>query len=261
MTILKHELRQGRASLLIWTAAISFLLGVCVLIYPEMAKQMGEISTMFADMGSFSQAFGMDKVSFGEFSGFFAVECGNVLGLGGAFFAALLGITALAKEEKEHTAEFLLSHPVSRTAVVAGKLGAILFQLFVLDLAAALITLLSMAMIRETLPASTLALLFSAYFLMQAETAAITFGISAFLRRGGMGMGLGLAALFYFLNLISNMLEETRFLKYFTPFGYAEGADILADHSIRAEYLAAGMALSLTGVFLAFWQYRRKDIG
>lgn len=261
MTILKHELRQGRASLLIWTAAISFLLGVCVLIYPEMAKQMGEISTMFADMGGFSQAFGMDKVSFGEFSGFFAVECGNVLGLGGAFFAALLGITALAKEEKEHTAEFLLSHPVSRTAVVAGKLGAILFQLFALDLTAALVSLLSMAMIRETLPASTLALLFLAYFLMQVETAAITFGISAFLRRGGMGMGLGLAALFYFLNLISNLLEETRFLKYFTPFGYAEGADILADHSIRAEYLAVGMVLSLIGVFLAFWQYRRKDIG
>lgn len=177
------------------------------------------------------------------------------------FFAALLGITALAKEEKEHTAEFLLSHPVSRTAVVAGKLGAVLFQLFVLDLTAALVSLLSMAMIRETLPASTLALLFLAYFLMQVETAAITFGISAFLRRGGMGLGLGLAALFYFLNLISNLLEETRFLKYFTPFGYAEGADILADHSIRAEYLAAGMALSLTGVFLAFWQYRKKDIG
>lgn len=260
MTILKHELRQGRTSLLIWTTAVSFLLGICILIYPEMSSQMGEVSEMFADMGSFSQAFGMDKVSFGEFSGFFAVECGNVLGLGGAFFAALIGISALAKEEKEHTAEFLLSHPVSRTAVVTEKLLAIVCQLFVLDLAAVLVTLITMAMITETMEVSSLALLFLAYFLMQLETAAVTFGISAFLCRGGMGLGLGLAALFYFLNLIANLLEETEFLKYFTPFGYAEGTDILSDHSIRPEYLAAGMAITCAAVALAFWQYRRKDI-
>ncbi len=260
MTILEHELRQGRTSLLIWTTAVSFLLGICILIYPEMSSQMGEVSEMFADMGSFSQAFGMDKVSFGEFSGFFAVECGNVLGLGGAFFAALIGTSALAKEEKEHTAEFLLSHPVSRTAVVTEKLLAIVCQLFVLDLAAVLVTLITMAMITETMEVSSLALLFLAYFLMQLETAAVTFGISAFLCRGGMGLGLGLAALFYFLNLIANLLEETEFLKYFTPFGYAEGTDILSDHSIRPEYLAAGMAITCAAVALAFWQYRRKDI-
>ena len=90
MTIFKHELRQGRVSLIIWTAAISFMLGICVIIYPEMSAQMEDVSAMFADMGSFSQAFGMDRINFGEFIGFFGVECGNVLGLGGAFFAALL---------------------------------------------------------------------------------------------------------------------------------------------------------------------------
>ena len=84
--------------------------------------------------------------------------------------------------------------------------------------------------------------------------------ISAFLRRGGMGIGLGLAALFYFVNLLSNLLEETKFLKYFTPFGYAEGADILTEHSIPLNYFAVGMVFSLAGILLAFWQYRRKDI-
>lgn len=44
MTILKHEIRQGRNSLIIWTAVIAFMLGVCILIYPEMSKQMDGIS-------------------------------------------------------------------------------------------------------------------------------------------------------------------------------------------------------------------------
>ena len=129
MTVIKHELKAGKNSLIIWAAIIAFMMGLCVLIYPQMGSQMTEISGMFANMGSFSAAFGMDKINFGEFSGFFAVECGNVLGLGGAFFAALLGISALSKEEKEHTAEFLLTHPISRTAVVFGKLCAAVFDL------------------------------------------------------------------------------------------------------------------------------------
>ena len=260
MTVFKHELRQGRSALIIWTAAISFMLGVCIVIYPEMSTQMGDISAMFADMGSFSQAFGMDRINFGEFLGFFGVECGNVLGLGGAFFAALLGISALAKEEKEHTAEFLLTHPVSRTRVITEKLCAVIAQIVILNLAVIAVTALSVLIIGEEADIKIFALLFLSFFLMQLEVAAVTFGISAFLRRGSLGIGLGLAAVFYFMNIVANLIDETKFLKYITPFGYTESADIIADGALNGGYLAVGMALAAIGVILAFWKYGRKDI-
>ena len=260
MTVFKHELRQGRSALIIWTAAISFMLGVSIVIYPEMSTQMGDISAMFADMGSFSQAFGMDRINFGEFLGFFGVECGNVLGLGGAFFAALLGISALAKEEKEHTAEFLLTHPVSRTRVITEKLCAVIVQIVIMNLAVIAVTALSVLIIGEEADIKTFALLFLSFFLMQLEVAAVTFGISAFLRRGSLGIGLGLAAVFYFMNIVANLIDETKFLKYITPFGYTESADIIADGALNGGYLAVGMALAAIGVILAFWKYGRKDI-
>ena len=50
MTLFFHELKRGRLSLAVWTVAIAFMLGVCVIIYPEMSSQMGDISEMFADM-------------------------------------------------------------------------------------------------------------------------------------------------------------------------------------------------------------------
>ena len=260
MTVFKHELRQGRSALIIWTAAISFMLGVCIVIYPEMSTQMGDISAMFADMGSFSQAFGMDRINFGEFLGFFGVECGNVLGLGGAFFAALLGISALAKEEKEHTAEFLLTHPVSRTRVITEKLCAVIVQIVIMNLAVIAVTALSVLIIGEEADIKIFALLFLSFFLMQLEVAAVTFGISAFLRRGNLGIGLGLAAVFYFMNIVANLIDETKFLKYITPFGSTESADIIADGALNGGYLAVGMALAAIGVILAFWKYGRKDI-
>ena len=260
MTILRHEIKQGRNGLLIWTAAVAFLMGVCVLIYPEMSKQMGEISQSFANMGGFSAAFGMDKINFGEFTGFFGVECGNILGLGGAFFAALLGISALSREEGEHTAEFLLTHPVSRSSVAAQKLLAVLAQITILNAAVAAVTALTVLAIGEEPDWRLLGLMLFAYLIMQAETAAVCFGISAFMRGGGPGLGLGLAAVFYFLNLVANLTEKAGFLKYFTPFGYTESADIITNGRLEPGYLAVGLAAAALGIAAGFWKYGRKDI-
>ncbi len=260
MTIVKHELRQGKLAFAIWTAAIAFLLAVCVFMFPEMKGEMDAVGDMFASMGSFSAAFGMDQLNFGEFIGFFGVECGNVLGLGGAFFAALLGISALAGEEKEHTAEFLLTHPVSRKSVVLQKLTAVVLQITFLNLAVIAVTALSVAVIGETADIGKLALLFLAYYIMQLEVVAVTFGISAFLRRGSLGIGLGLAAVFYFLNIISNLIDETKFLKYITPFGYTDSAYIISNSALDGGYLAAGICIGVISVLIAFWKYDRKDL-
>lgn len=113
MTIYIKEIKQSIKALCIWTASIAFMMLVCIMLFPEMKGEMDSVSDVFANMGGFTAAFGMDKLSFGELMGFYGIECGNIIGLGGGFFAALAGISALANEEKERTAEFLLTHPVS----------------------------------------------------------------------------------------------------------------------------------------------------
>lgn len=152
MTVIRHELKQSRISLIIWTAAIGFLLAVCIFMFPEMKGEMNEVNEVFSSMGSFTQAFGMDKVNFGTLLGFYAVECGNILGLGGAFFASLCAISVLSKEEKERTAEFLLTHPVSRVSVVAEKLISVILQIVILNVVVYVITASSIALIGEEVP-------------------------------------------------------------------------------------------------------------
>lgn len=260
MTLIKHELRQGKNALLVWTIGIAFLMAVCILIYPEIETQMGGVGAMFAEMGSFSAAFGMDKLNFGEFMGFFGVECGNILGLGGAFFAALSGISILAKEEKEQTAEFLLTHPISREKILIEKFVSLLLQIIILNLIVIAMTILSIYVISEDPEARSLALLFLAYFLLQLEIASICFGLSAFLSRSGPGVGLGIAVFLYFLNIIANLTEAADWLKYLTPFGYTESADILADKCLNAGYLSVGLAFAVIGIGAGFYKYCRKDI-
>ena len=260
MTLMKHELKQGRKSLMIWTAAIGFLLAVCVFMFPEMKGEMDGVSDMFASMGRFTEAFGMDRINFGRLMGFYAVECGNILGLGGAFFAALCGVSILAKEEKEHTAEFLLTHPVSRVHIVAQKLLAVMIQIIVMNVLVCVLSIASIALIGETISWKELLLLHLAFLFLQIEIAGICFGISAFLRRGGLGIGLGIAAVMYFLNLIANISDSAKFLKYITPFGYTEGADIVSNASLDTGLVLLGMLYCVIGVVVAFMKYCKKDI-
>lgn len=260
MTLVRHELRQSRSGLIIWIAAISFLVAVCVLLFPEMKGEMDGISDMFASMGSFTQAFGMDRLNFGTLIGFYAVECGNILGLGGAFFASLVAVTALSKEEKDHTAEFLLTHPVSRTRIVTEKLAAVMIRIVLLNAVVFAISIGSMAFVGEKIPWREVGLLHLAYFLLQVELAGLCFGISAFLRRGSMGIGLGIAAMMYFLNLIANLTEQANPLKYITPFGYAEGADILSNGGIDFPMVVLGIVFTAAGIAAAYGKYTQKDI-
>ncbi|NLA77118.1 MAG: ABC transporter permease subunit [Clostridiales bacterium] len=260
MTIFKHELRRGKVSFIIWTAAITFFLVICVFMFPEMKDQMQSVSDMFASMGSFTAAFGMDRLNFGEFMGFYGVECGNILGIGGALFAALLGVSALSKEEKEHTAEFLLTHPVSRARIITGKLCAVFAQIILMNAIIFICVVLSAAAIGEKPDWSTLMLLHLAYFILQIEISAVCFEISAFLRRGGVGAGLGLAALMYFLNITANISESAGFLKYITPFGYTESADIVEANSLDGVLVGIGLSVTVLGIAAAYTKYCKKDI-
>lgn len=260
MTLLKHELRQGKNTLLIWTAAIGFLLAVCIFLFPEMKGQMDGISDVFSSMGAFTAAFGMDRLNFGTLVGFYAIECGNVLGLGGAFFASLCAVGILSKEEKDKTAEFLLTHPISRTRIITEKLIAVLIQITAMNLFIYAISVGSMTMIGEEIPWKEVNLLHFAYYLLQIELAGICFGISAFLRKGSIGVGLGIAIMMYFLNLIANIAEAVEFLKYITPFGYCDGADIVSNGCLNRTMVTIGMAMGIAGITVAYLHYTRKDI-
>ena len=123
-----------------------------------------------------------------------------------------------------------------------------------------LVALGSIAFIGEEIPFKEITLIHLAYYLLQVELASICFGISAFLRKGGLGIGIGLAIMFYFLNIIANIAESVKFLKYLTPFGYCEAADIIESGAIDLKYLAVGIILALIGIALAYLKYPKKDI-
>lgn len=260
MPLFFHDLKRGKLSLVIWTSVLAFMILICVVIYPEMKEQMAEMSEMFSDMGAFSDAFSLDQLGLDDFLGYISMECGEVLGIGGACFAAIIGISALSKEERDKTAELLLTHPVSRKRVFFSKLLCVFCQIFILNAAVLTVLVLSCLAIGEDADMKKLLLVFLSYFILHTEIALVTFGISAFMRKRGIGIGLGISMLFYFLNIIANISEDVEFIKYLTPFAYTNGAYILENSSLEWKYVAIGAAVTFLAVALGFFKYEKKDI-
>ena len=259
MTIFRKELRSNAVSFLVWTLAIGGLMAVCVGLYPSMEGSAGDMSAIFADMGEFSAAFGLDRLGYGTIMGFYGIECGNILGLGGAFFAALTAMGLLAGEEGGHTAEFLLTHPVSRTRAAAEKLAALAVMILGLNLICFACGAGGILAIGEEPEWRDFLRYHGALLLMQLEVSGLCFGLSSLLRRSSFGLALGLAAGLYFLGLIINMDAGLDALRFVTPYYYADASRVFAGESLTGPMLA-GCALGALGTLCGVRQYARNDI-
>jgi len=260
MTIFKHEIKRNIKKLYIWCGAVSSLIVLCLMIYPEMKSNVDDIMDLYANLGDFSAAFGMDRLSFGTVMGFYAIECGTMIGIGGAFFAALLGIDILSKEENYKTSEFLLTHPISRRRVVCEKLFSILTIIIVFNLTCMIVSMLSIAIINETILWKEFLLFHLGQIILHTEIACICFAASAFIKRGGIGIGLGIAALLYFLSIFANITDSLEFLKYITPFQYGDAANIISTSKLDGVLIAIGLIVTAISIFIGFYKYETKDI-
>ena len=64
MPIMLFEIKRNRLSMIIWSAVLSFLIAVCVFIYPEIAKEMENMKDIFANMiADYNRAHGTSVVA------------------------------------------------------------------------------------------------------------------------------------------------------------------------------------------------------
>ena len=61
-------------------------------------------------------------------------------------------------------------------------------------------------------------------------------------------------------NITANLTESAEFLKYITPFGYCEGADIVSNGSLDSTLVIIGVVIGIVGIIIAYLKYTKKDI-
>lgn len=260
MTLWLHECKSNRKNLLIWSLSVGVLCFGCLLMYNSLETSMSEMSEMFSQMGSFSAALGMNKVSIGTLEGYYAIEIAIILSLGGAMYAAMTGAAMVAKEEEGHTSEFLNTMPIGRISVILEKYGAmtaliLLFQVIVIGF-----VVLGFVCMGSRPSPEPFCRFHAASFLMQLEIGSISFLFSAAMKKKPIGAALGLTIFLYLTDLMCRVVPALEKAKYITPFYFSNGADIFAEGAWDVKLLGISLIITvLCGGGAVLW-YRHRDL-
>lgn len=260
MVIYRHEMRRSLKSFLIWTLCVGLGCFGCILLYGSLEGEIQGIADSFSELGAMSAALGMDKMSLATMRGYFATEIAMMHGLGGAMYAAALGIGLLSKEQSAHTVDFINVLPVTRKKLLFYKYMTLVTNVFLLNAICGILYALGFIAMGEELCGYEMICYLLSAVLMQLEIGTICFLLSALNRKNMTGAGLGIAILFFAMDMMCRIVPAIEDLKYITPFYYANAADIFTDGRVSVIMIVISACVILFSLAAAWMIYDRKDL-
>lgn len=260
MTILKHELKINFKTLIIWMICVGFSCFGCILLFEGLKDTMDQMSDVYAQMGAFSAALGLDRMSVSTMEGFYATEVALIYAIGGAMFAAMAGVCILSKEEEGHTSEFLYTLPLGRAYIVCWKYFSVIAQILLFNLGCFCWIMAGFAAAGEIPPVRELLYFHGAQILMHLEIGSICFFLSALYKRRQVGAALGFAVLLYVMDLMCRIVPDIENLKYVTPYYFANATDIFSSGSVDGTMAGISVFVTVLTTVLAAVIYQKRDL-
>lgn len=263
MNIFLRELKAHRWGLVFWC------LGMVMLVYSGMAKyaayeQAGaSVEDIIGQLPKGVLAvFGMAGFDLTTAAGFYGVLF-LYLAVMAAVHASLLGSGVIAKEERDHTSEFLYTKPASRAKVLTGKLTAGLANLVLFNLATLASSLYFVDFFSDEAPLSReIMLLMVGLFFIQL----IFFSIGALVAgtthrpKSASSIATSIMFLTFLLAFVINLNEELDFLKYVTPFKYFDAGTIMTDIALDPVYVVLSLAIIVLCIVGTYRFYAARDL-
>lgn len=259
-TLYKHEMKMNAKSLFIWTLCVGLICFGCMILYTSLEDSMQGIADSFSDMGAMSAALGMDKMSLATLKGYFATEIAMMHSLGGAMFAAILGIGLISKEESAHTTEFLNVFPITRKTIITSKYLALVSNIFLCNLTCAVLYCIGFFVMKDTISIKEMLLYHAMAFFMHLEIGSLCFLISAFTRKAAIGTGLGITLLLFAADMMCRIVPSLENLKYLTPFYFSNAADLFTSGMPDSAMLMIGAGILVCSYICALFLYEKRDL-
>lgn len=263
MNIFLHELKTQRRTTLIWVCVLVGVSALFLSVYPGMAKDAADFKKLLGGYPPAVRAMlGINLDNISSLLGYYSMIF-SFVALCAAIQAMILGMSVLSRESRERTADFLLTKPVSRAAVITAKLTAALCTLLFTDVVFYIATLLiALAVKNGSFSGKLFFMVNLTLFFLQLIFAALGVGISVFFKklRSVLPLSLGTVFGFYMISAFIATGKDAAAARYFSPFRYFDVGYILAHSAYETPYLITGAAVTVVFVIVTYFVYLKKDI-
>jgi ABC-2 type transport system permease protein len=264
MNVFKYELKSLIKSILIWIVSIGGLLLMFLSIYPTFGEDAELMEKIMANYPpEMLKAFGMSSgLALSSVLGYlvFVFAFAQLLY---AIQAANYGFAVLSVEEREFTADYLMSKPVSRGEILIAKFSASCFALIVTGLITNIILFVSVEAFRSgnTYEMKPLLLLMGSIFIFQLIFLSIGMMLSVAMRRirNVLTYSLGLAFGTYILNAVRAIIGG-KLMGVLSPFYYFDPGYILEHGKYNVGLLVLSITVVIVSLVMTNILYLRRDI-
>lgn len=261
--VIKWSIYQRKWYIFWWLVGIAAFIFINMVFYPSFRDQAAEFEKTFAQMPEATRALFSDTGDFLTPTGYlssqiFYLMMPMLLGI----LAISLGSSLINREEKDGTIELLLSRPVSRTALMAGKAITGLIIIAVVGFFGSLTTVIMAKAVDLAVPSQNILNAGLAAILLAISFGSIAFLITT-LGRKARAASVGIATLFalggYILASLSGTIIWLRWPSRFLPFHYYQPGKILQSDYDWANLLYILLTIVTCG-FVSWIAFRRRDI-
>lgn len=262
MNVFWYELSTLRRSTLIWTLALSGISTLFLSIYPAYATNADLVISIFEGFPlAVREAFGIYLDQFFSVSGYYGFVF-TYIALCGAIQAMYLGLAIVSKETRMKTADFLLTKPIKRSAILMSKLSASLISLFLINLVYIIVTAIMANSVAigdyslKTVILMSLSLLFIQLMFLSLGMLFATFAKKI---KSVLPITLSTVFAFYAISMLGSVIGDEN-IKYFSPFKYFDINYIIENATYENKFLILGSVWVVLAIGLTFWHYTRKEI-
>ncbi|MGL5576052.1 MAG: ABC transporter permease subunit [Sarcina sp.] len=268
MNVIKFELKKNMKSILIWSVVTSGILALFMSMFPTM-ESMDMMDVVMAKMDALPPAMlEMFNISttmdFSNIIDYFAYSFQYIL-MAICIYGAILGTSALSKEEDEGTIEFLYSKPITRTSIVLKKLIVSVISLFILIM---IIGIVSFGFVFAFTAGESnqieilmkIKTILVGSFIVALIFMSVGFLISVLLKDNKSPIQIGLGMFFgtYVLGVVAKLNEDFEFLKYLSPYDKYTPSEIVAS-GFDFTYLVISAVVIVISLAVTFVLYKKRD--
>lgn len=263
MNIFRYEFKMRLKSVITWSVSVALVILVFTSLYSSFAGQAEEVSKLMSNYPKeLLTAFGLDGTDLSTVLGFFGFIFLFVQ-VCLAIQAAGYGFSTVSVEEREWTADFLLTKPLKRSRILTGKLLGALAGLTITN---AVVWVSSFGCINlfkgdRAYDAGALALLMLSIIVFQVFFLAVGLVISLLVKRirSVMPYSMGLAFGMYVLSVFGGMMGSS-ILEKITPFKHFDPAYISLHRAWDMPLVMISAVVIILSLAASYVLYERRDI-